>query len=121
MGHISGGGQPYAGLEELSKFAMACDGRSQWTAYGMAVLSVTCLLRVGEAAPIRPGGSRARGLGFHTTPLSVTHTSSQEGGELWHDMAATVGPRGIHICGPTGTLLLPTRGGLPPNAHGDRP
>ena len=36
---------PYAGLEELRSFARACDGRAQWTAYGMAVLSFTCLLR----------------------------------------------------------------------------
>ena len=32
----------------------------------MAVLSFTCLLWVGEAAPIRRAGSRARALGFHT-------------------------------------------------------
>ena len=57
---------PYAGLEELRAFAMACDGRAQWTVYGMAVLSFACLLRVGEAAPIRQGGSRSQGLGFHT-------------------------------------------------------
>ena len=38
---------------------------AQWTVYGMAVLSFTCLLRVGKAAPIRHGGSRSRGLGFH--------------------------------------------------------
>ena len=55
-----------AGLDELRSFVRACDGTAQWTAYGMAVLSFTCLLRVGEAAPIRRGGSRGRGLGFHT-------------------------------------------------------
>ena len=58
--------RPYAGLEELRSFARACDGRAQWTVYGMAVPSFTCLLRVGEAAPIRRGGSRGRGLGFQT-------------------------------------------------------
>ena len=31
-----------------------------------------------------------------------------------------VGPRGIHISGTAGTLL-PVRGDLPPNGHGDRP
>ena len=63
--------RPYAGLEELRRFARACDGKAQWTAYGLAALSFTCLLRVGEAAPIRRGGSRARGLGFHTDPHFV--------------------------------------------------
>ena len=59
--------RPYApNLEELRSFAGACDSRAQWTAYGMAVLSFTCLLRVGKAAPIRRGGSRGRGLGFRT-------------------------------------------------------
>ena len=58
--------RPYAGLEELRNFARACDGRAQWAVYGMAVLSFTCVVRVGEAAPIRRGGSRSRGLGFHT-------------------------------------------------------
>ena len=57
---------PSAGLEELRAFAMACDGRAQWTVYGRAVLSFTYLLRVGEAALIRRGASRSRGLGFHT-------------------------------------------------------
>ena len=56
----------YADLEELRSFARACDSRAQWTAYRMAVLSFTCLLRVGEAAPIRCGRSRGRGLGFYT-------------------------------------------------------
>ena len=32
----------------------------------MAALSFACMLRVGEAAPIRQGGSRSRALGFHT-------------------------------------------------------
>ena len=35
-------------------------------------------------------------------------------------MAAMIVPRGIHISGPAGTILS-TRGGLPPNGHGDRP
>ena len=58
--------RPYAGLEEVRSFARACDGRAQWTAYGMAVLSFMCLLRVGEAASMRRGGSSGRDLGFHT-------------------------------------------------------
>ena len=58
--------RPYTRLEELRAFAMACDGRAQWTVYGMPVLLFTCLLLVGEAAPIRTGGSRSRGLGFCT-------------------------------------------------------
>ena len=58
--------RPHAGLEELRSFARACDAKAQWTVYGMAVPSFRCLLRVGDAAPIRRDGSRARGLGFHT-------------------------------------------------------
>ena len=58
--------RPYAGLHELRSFARACDSGAQWTVYGMAVLSFTCLLRVCEAAPIRRGGSHGRGLGYHT-------------------------------------------------------
>ena len=58
--------RPYARLEELRSLARASEGRAHWTAYGIAVLSFTCLLRVGEAAPIRRGGSRARGRGFNT-------------------------------------------------------
>ena len=57
--------RPYTGLEELRSFARACDGRAQWMAYGMAVLSSTCLLRVGEAAPIRRGGSVEGAWGSH--------------------------------------------------------
>ena len=45
--------RPNEGIEKLRDFANACDGRAQWTAYGMAVLSFTSLLRVGEVAPIR--------------------------------------------------------------------
>ena len=58
--------RPYAGLEGLTNFVRACDGNAQWTVYGMAVLLFTYLLRVGEATPITRGGSRSRGLGFHT-------------------------------------------------------
>ena len=58
--------RPYAGLDELKAFTVAYEGRTHCTVYGMAVLSFTCLLRVGEAAPIRRGGSCSRGLGFHT-------------------------------------------------------
>ena len=58
--------RPYAGLEELRSLARACDSRAQWAAYGMAVLSFTCLLRVDKAASIRRGRFRGRGLGFHT-------------------------------------------------------
>ena len=58
--------RPYAGPEELRAFVMVCDGRAHWTVYGMAVLSLNCLLRVGEEVPIKRGGSRSWGLGFHT-------------------------------------------------------
>ena len=58
--------RPYAGLGELKTFALACTCKAHWTVYGMAVLSFTCLLRVGEAAPLRRRGSWSRGLGFHT-------------------------------------------------------
>ena len=36
----------------------------------MAVLAFTCLLRVGEAAPLRRGGSRCRGLAFRTVKVA---------------------------------------------------
>ena len=45
--------RPYAGLEELKAFALACSIRARWPVYGLAVLSYTRLLRVGEAAPLR--------------------------------------------------------------------
>ena len=111
--------RPYAGPEELRCFARACDSTAQWTAYGMAVLSFTCLLRVGEGTPSGVAGAVEGAWGF--TPLNVTHTSSEgSGGATTQGMAAMDGPRGIHISGPAGTLL-PTRGGLPPNGHGDPP
>ena len=77
--------RPYAGLEALRSFARACDGRAQWTAYGMAVLSFTCLLRVGEAAPIRRGGSHARSLGFHTVKCDPHFVRTKLGtyGRAW--------------------------------------
>ena len=83
--------RPYVGLEELRSFARACDGRAHWTVYGMAVLSFTCLLRVGEAPPIRRGGSRSRGLGFHTVKCGPAFRP-KEAGELRQGMAAMVGP-----------------------------
>ena len=76
---------PYAGVEELRSFARACDSRAEWTTYRMAVLSFTCLLRVGEAAPIRRGGSRGRGLGFHTVKCDPHFVQSKPGsyGKAW--------------------------------------
>ena len=62
--------RPYAGLDDLRNFALACTERPQWTVYGMAVLAFTCLLRVGEAAPLRRGGSRCRGLAFRTVKVA---------------------------------------------------
>ena len=56
--------RPYAGLGDLLNFALACTERPQWTVYGMAVLAFTCLLRVGEAAPLRRRGSWCRGWAF---------------------------------------------------------
>ena len=77
--------RPYAGLEELTAFALACDGRAQCPVYGMAVLSFTCLLLVGEAAPIRRGGSRSRGLGFHTVKCDPHFVRQRMGsyGKSW--------------------------------------
>ena len=77
--------RPYAGLERLSSFARACGGKAQWTAHGMAVLSFTCLLRVGEADPIRRGGSRARGVGFHTVKCDPHFVRTKLGsyGRAW--------------------------------------
>ena len=62
--------RPYAGLDDLRNFALACTERPQWTVYGMAVLAFTCLLQVGEAAPLRRGGSRCRGLAFRTVKVA---------------------------------------------------
>ena len=62
--------RPYAGLDDLRNFALACRERPQWTVYGMVVLAFTCLLRVGEAAPLRRGGSRCRGLAFRTVKVA---------------------------------------------------
>ena len=62
--------RPYAGLDDLRNFALACTERPQWTVYGMAVLAFTCLLRVGEAAPLHRGGSRCRGLAFRTVKVA---------------------------------------------------
>ena len=77
--------RPYAGLEELRDFARACDGRAQWTVYGMAVVSFTFLLRVGEAAPIKRGGSCSRGLGFHTVKFGPHFVRQRMGnyGRSW--------------------------------------
>ena len=83
--------RPYARLEELRSFVRACDGRAQRTVYGLAVLSFTCLLRVGEATPIRRGGSRSRGVEFHTIK-SDQQLVGKEAGELRQGMATMVGP-----------------------------
>ena len=102
---------PYAGLKELRRFARACDGKAQWTAYGMAVLSFTCLLRVGEAAPIRRGGSRARGLGFHTVkcdPHFVRRKLGSYGGAWlrWLDREGSTSALPLaHFC-PQGVAYL---------------
>ena len=70
--------RPYAGLEELRSFARACDGRAQWTAYGMAVLLFQPPSGVADPAQGASG----------STPLSVTHTlpagSSWAGTSLRH-------------------------------------
>ena len=58
--------RPYAGLEELRLLAQVCSSHDQWTLFAMAAISFTCLLRVGEASPLRRGGSRAKGLLFIT-------------------------------------------------------
>ena len=103
--------RPYAGLEELRSFARACDGRAQWTVYGMAVLSFTCLLRVGEAAPIRRGGSRGRGLGFHTVKCD-THIIRRKLGSYgrarlrWLDREGSTSAVPLaHLC-PQGSAYL---------------
>ena len=69
----------------------------------MAVLSFTCLLRVGEEAPIRRGGSCARALGFHTVKF---HTSSAGSGEAtagrgydgWNREGSTLAVQLAHFC-----------------------
>ena len=62
--------RPYAGLDDLRNFALACMERPQLAVYGMELLAFTCLLRVGEAAPLRRGGSPCRGLAFRTVKVA---------------------------------------------------
>ena len=111
MGHVAAGGTPYACMEELRTFARACDGRAHRTVYGMAVLSFTCLLWVGEAAPIRRGGSRSRGLGFHTVKCDPHFIRRKLGsyGRAWlrwldHEGSTSAIPL-AHFC-PQGSAYL---------------
>ena len=90
---------------------MACDGRAQWTVYGMAVLSFASLPRVGEAAPIRRGGSRSRGLGFHTVKCDPHFVRRKMGryGKAWLRRLGAEGSTSAvplaHLC-PQGSAYL---------------
>ena len=120
---------PYAYLERLRSFARACDGRAQWPVYGMAVVSFTCLPRVGEAAPIKRGGSRSRGLGFHTGKYDPHFVRRKLGSYLrawlrWLDREGSTSARrhtSVHKGPPTSRwswqmpsadVKAPTRGGM---------
>ena len=70
------------------------------------------LLRVGEAAPIRVGGSRSRGLGFHTVKRRMGSY-----GRSWLRWLGGEGPTSAVPLLP----LLPARVRLPPDGHGERP
>ena len=103
--------RPYAAMEELRAFALACDGRAQLTVNGMAVPSFTCLLRVGEAAPIRRGGSCSRGLGFHTVKCDPQFVKRRMGssGRFWFRWfggeGSTFAVPLVHVC-PQGSAYL---------------
>ena len=108
-------------------------------AYGMTILSFRCLLRVGEATPIRRGRSRARGLWFHS--VSVTHTSfagswgatARRGYDgwtgrgprqpsRWHTSALKGPPTSKWSWRPPSTVVqAPTRGGMCGGGVGRRP
>ena len=70
----------------------------------MAVLLFTCLLRVGEAAPVGRGGSRARRLGFHTVKCDPHFVSMKLGsyGRAWlrwlHREGSTSAVPLAHFC-----------------------
>ena len=59
-----------------------------------AVLSFTCLLRGGEVAPIRRGGSQSRGLGFYTVKCDPRFVRAS-----W-DATARFGCGGLTLRGP---------------------
>ena len=129
--------RPYAGLEELRIFLRECDGKAQWTVCGMAVLSFTCLLRVGEAAPIRRAGSRAWGFTLPCVTRTLCEGSSEamagRGGDGW----SVRGPRPRSHCRtfahkgpptsrwswqlPSADLRPPTHGGMPGGGVGRWP
>ena len=77
----------------------------------MAVLSFACLLKVGEAAPLRRGGSRSWGLGFHTVKFDPTLVQCRMGAYgrawlRWLDAAgATSAVPVAHFC-PQGPAIL---------------
>ena len=76
--------RPYAGVEELRSLARACNCRAQWKVYGTAILWFTCLPRVGEASPIKRGGSRSRGLRFHTVKCDPHSSEGNWGATAGH-------------------------------------
>ena len=88
--------RPYAGLDDLRNFALACTERPQWTVYGMAVLAFTCLLRVGEAAPLRRGGLPVSGLGVPHGQGGTTHRA-QATREVCPSMAGLARCQGGHV------------------------
>ena len=56
--------RPYGGLEALSVLAQSCRAKEQWTGNALAVLSFTCLWRVGEASGVRRRGMEDEAVWF---------------------------------------------------------
>ena len=56
--------RPYGGLEALSILAQSCCTKEHWTGYALAVLSFTCLWRVGEAFGVRRRGIEGEAVWF---------------------------------------------------------
>ena len=56
--------RPYGGLEALSVLAQSCRTKEQWSGFALAVLSFTCLWRVGEAAGVRRRGIEDEAIWF---------------------------------------------------------
>ena len=107
---------PYAELDELRLFARTCGSRAQRTACALAFLSFACLLRVGEASPLRQGGLPCEGAAvLHRQVRRAPRPA--EFGVVRHGVAAVagrVGEYGTRVHGP----LLPPRIGIPAAHHG---
>ena len=58
--------RPYGGLEALSVLPHSCRTKEQWSGFALAVLSFTCLWRVGEASGVRRRGMEDEAVWFRS-------------------------------------------------------